>query len=340
MSVTIYDIAKRSGVSVSTVSKVLNNREGVSEAVRVKVLKIAERLGYFPYIKARSTGIFRQKGKYIAEIFGYATPYLVYQISSGISEILNNSRYYEIKFVITDPVSQNQKDKFTLFFDHLIRDKDVTALIASFIEIDEKVINELKKNNIFTVLICSRNDFASFVDIDDFNSAYKATEYLIKTGCKKIGLITPENGIVWNKRKEGFKKALNDYGLIYNPDLIEYEDTFKIEDTKLATSHLIERNKDLDAIIFASDWQAYAGIKYLKEKNIKIPDDISIIGFDDLEFSSLIEPPLTTIRQPMKKMGQIASNIILKMLKNNKFLNEHIILETELIIRETTRKLS
>jgi DNA-binding LacI/PurR family transcriptional regulator len=341
MSVTIKDIAKKCGVTVGTVSKVLNNREGVSEAVRLKILKTAERLGYFPYIKARESGIFRKTGKYICEIYGHATPYLVQKISLGISEILNNSQYYEIKFMLSDPLEKNYKDKINLLFDHIIRDKDVIALIIALSDIDEKIINELVKNKIYIVLINSKSEYASSVLVDDFKSAYKATEYLIKTGCKNIGLIIPEDGLtkVWQNRKEGFKKALLDNKLEYTPDLIEYENTFEIEQTKLAVSHLLEKNKKIDGIIFSSDWQAYAGIKFLKENNIKIPDQISIIGFDDLDFNCFIEPALTTIRQPMEKMGKIASQLVLKMIKENKFIKKQIVLDTELIIRETTKKI-
>jgi len=340
MGVTIHQIAIQSGVSIATVSKVLNNREGVSDAVRVKVLKTAERLGYFPYIKARESGLFRKKGKYVAEIFGHATPHLINEINNGISKIINDTRYYEIKYMLGESEERNES-KLKLFFDHLLRDRDICGLIVAFLNMDEKLLNELRKNNIFTVLINSKNDDVSFVTVDNFKATYQATEFLIKTGCKKIGLIIPENRAVpvWQERKEGFKKALLDYNLKYSPDLIEYEGTFDITQTKLATKELLNRNKGIDGIIYSSDWQAYAGINFLKENKIKIPDDISIIGFDDLEFSTLIEPPLTSVKQPMEAMGRIATKILVEMIKNNQFKIEKHFLDTQIIIRDSTRKL-
>lgn len=338
MSVTIHQIAKQSGVSIATVSKVLNNREGVSSAVRVKVLKTAERLGYFPYIKSRVSGLFRIKSKYIAEIFGHATPYLINEINAGINSIVNNSRYYEIKFIF-DETEERSASKLNLFFNHLLRDKDIAGLIVVFLNMDEKLINELQKNDIFVILINSSSEIAPFVTVDNFKSAYQATEYLIKTGCKKIGLIIPEsrNVPVWQERKEGFKKALQNYALKYSPDLIEYENTFNVEQIKLATAELLNRNKNIDGIIFASDWQAYAGINLLKEKKIQIPDDISVMGFDDLEFNTLIEPPLTSVKQPMREMGEIAMKNLIKLIKNEKNFSKKQILNTQIVVRKSTR---
>ncbi len=340
MAITIHQIAKQSGVSIGTVSKVLNNREGVSDAVRIKVLKTAERLGYFPYIKARASGLFREKGKYIAEIFGHATYHLINEINYGISKIITRSKFYEIKYIF-DETETSGENRLKLFLEHLLRDKGISGLIVSFLALDDKLINDLLKNNIYLVLINSKNDETSYVTVDNFKASYLATEYLIKTGCKHIGLIIPEtrNVPVWQDRKEGFKKALLDYNLTYSTDLIEYENTFDIQQIKLATEELLKRNNNIDAIIYSSDWQAYAGIQLLKEKGIKIPDDISVIGFDNLEFSSLIEPSLTSVKQPMEEMGKIAANILLKMIKEKKRIKEKKILNTEIVVRNSTRRI-
>jgi len=336
MSVTIQEIAKQSGVSTSTVSKVLNNREGISDSVRIKVLKTAERLGYFPYLKARETGLFKRKQKYIAEIFGKATPYLINEISNGLTSIINNSRFYEIKFM----VQESKSEKIELFFDHIIRDQDIAGVIISFLEIDDKIINNLIKNNIYVIFVNSRSEIAPYVTVDNIKASCNITEHLIKAGCRNIGLIIPDNKdvSVWLERKEGYKKALLNNGLVYNPELIEYENSFQIEMVKLATEALLKRNPEIDGIIYASDLQAYAGLKYLKEKGIKVPQQICIAGFDNLEFSELIEPSLTSVDQPMYKMGEIAGKHIIKMIKEKRLENIKETLDTRIIVRETTKR--
>ncbi len=335
MSVTIYDIAKHSNVSISTVSKVLNGRKGVSDAVRLKVLQIAEKLGYFPYLKARETGLFRKKAKYIAEIFGYVNPFLTDQIKKGISNILLNSNFYEINFSLKN--IRRDEDKLKLFFEHSLRDNDIAGLIVSFLNIDDKTINEFVKLNIPIILINSKSDITTSLITDEKLSAFKLTEYLIKRGCKNIGFITPsvESASVWKERLEGYKEALEKNNISYNPDLIENEDYFEIENIKLVTNYLIENNKNIDALIYASDWQAYGGINFLKEKKIKIPENISIAGFDNLEFSKIITPSLTTVEQPLFKMGEDAANLLIRNIDKN-IKKKIITYNTQIIVRDST----
>ncbi len=336
MSVTISDIAKYSNVSISTISKVLNGRPGVSDAVRVKVLQTAEKLGYSPYIKARETGLFRKKAKYIAEIFGYLNPFLTQKLKLGLSSVFNNTNFYEIDYMITD--NKSEENKVKLFFEHAIRDKDIAGIIISFFNINEKLINDFLQVNIPVVLINSYSELANSLIIDEFRSAFKLTEYFIKTGCKKIGMIIPEtdDATVWKYRLDGYKKAMQENGLIYDLNLVEFENSFLIDNIKIATMSLINRVADIDGIIYASDWQAYAGINYLKNNNIKIPDEISVAGFDNLDFSELIIPSLTTIHQPLDKIGQDAANILIDNIKS-KTAPVKLNYNAELIIRNSTK---
>jgi LacI family transcriptional regulator len=339
MSVTLSEIAKKLGVSTSTVSKVLNNRSGVSDEVRVKILKTAEQLRYFPYIKARESGIFRQSSKYVVEIFGYANEHILFEITNGLKNVINASKYYEIAYKMTD--IENKDSKLALFFDHILRDKDICGLISVFVPIDEKIINEFQKNNVYISLVNTRTDIASYVVIDEKKAAHDAVTYLFRTGCRKIGLITPGNRVVpvWNDRIEGFKSGLKECGIDYNPDLIEYETTFQVSNVKLATAELLRKNPGVDAIIYASDIQAYSGMQYLKQQNIRIPDHISVMGFDDLEFSSFIEPSLTSVRQPFLDAGKIAASNLMDMIDAQKSIIKKQVLETKIIERASTRKI-
>ncbi len=338
MSVTLSEIAKKTGVSSSTVSKVLNNRSGVSDSVRVKILKAVEQLRYFPYIKARESGLFRQSSKYIVEVFGYANEHILFEITNGYKNIIYDTKYYEIAYKVTD--IENRDSKLALFFDHILRDKDICGLISAFVPIDEKIINEFQKNNIFISLVNSKSDLASCVLIDEKKAAHDAVMFLHRNGCKKIGFVTPGNRAVpvWNDRIEGFKSGLRASGMDYSPDLMEYETTFQVTNIRLATSELLRKNPDIDAIIYASDVQAYSGIQYLKEQNKKIPDQISVMGFDDLEFSSLMEPTLTSVHQPFREAGKLAAAALMDMINTQKTIIKNKILETTIIERASTRK--
>ncbi len=336
MSVTISDIAKYSNVSISTISKVLNGRPGVSDAVRVKVLQTAEKLGYFPYIKARETGLFRSKAKYIAEVFGYLNPFLTQKIKQGISSVLNQTGFYGVDYTISD--NKKEDSKIKLFFEHAIRDKDIAGIIVSFLDVNDKLINDFLQANIPVVLINSYSELTTSLIIDEKNSAYKLTEYLIQEGHRKIGLIIPDTdgAAVWRQRLEGYKSALQDNNIQYDLNLVEFENSFIIDNIKIATMSLLNRNKDIDAIIFASDWQAYAGINYLKSNNISVPDSISVVGFDNLEFSELIMPALTTIKHPLNKIGEDAAKYLMEAIKK-KSKPEKIVYDTKLIIRNSTK---
>ncbi len=339
MSITIHQIAKESNTSIATVSKVLNNRQGVSEQVRLRVLQTAERLGYFPYIKARETGLFRKKAKFIAEIFGHAHPSLINKLQGGISKIVNATNYYEVTHFLTS-VEEKNINKVKLFINHLHRDNDIAGILISFIKLSDKIIQELINSKLYTVLINIKSDIASSITIDDIKASFIATEYLIKTGCRRIGLIISDdqNVNVWQERIIGYKHALKEYAIPFDQNLIEYEGTFEINQIKLATKSLINKNQNLDAIIFASDWQAYAGIQTIKEMNKSIPDQISVIGFDNLDFNDFIQPSLTSVHQPISKMGELATNLLMDMIKTEKIIKQNIVLKSELIIRNSTKK--
>lgn len=340
MKLTIHEIAKASNVSIATVSKVLNNRKGVSEQVRLKVLQTAERLNYSPYIKARETGMFRKKAKYVAQIYGNAHRLLINSLEEGISQVINKTNFYEVKHFLT--YQEEQKiNKVKLFINNLQRDQDIAGLIILFLHINDKVISDLINHNIYTVLVNTRSEIAPYVVVDNAHASYIATEHLIKTGCKNIGIIISddENTDIWSERLEGFKKALQKHHLKFSPEIIEYENTFETYQTKLAVNQLINKNPKLDAILFASDVQAYAGIQYLNENKIKIPDDISVIGFDDLEFDEFIAPKLTSIRQPMKEMGETAMGLLFEMIDKESMIQKAITLESKLVIRESTKSL-
>ena len=190
-------------------------------------------------------------------------------------------------------------------------------------------------DKIAKVVSCSK------VIINDREAAYRATTHLIKTGCRKIahfrGPLMPQNSI---DRFLGYKKALEDHELIYDPKLVYICKDMSFDEGKKYAKQLLNDHKDVDGIFVNTDLVAIGAINELNEQNIKIPEDISIIGFSNWFMSSVISPSLSTIDQPGFKMGKIACKLLLKQIKNEKknqvYENKIVELKTKLILRNST----
>ena len=190
-------------------------------------------------------------------------------------------------------------------------------------------------DKIAKVVSCSK------VIINDREAAYRATTHLIKTGCRKIahfrGPLMPQNSI---DRFLGYKKALEDHELAYDPKLVYICKDMSFDEGKKYAKQLINEHQDVDGIFVNTDLVAIGAISELNEQNIKIPEEISIIGFSNWFMSSVISPSLSTIDQPGFEMGKNACKLLLKQIKNEKknqvFENKIVELKTKLILRNST----
>jgi LacI family transcriptional regulator len=172
------------------------------------------------------------------------------------------------------------------------------------------------------------------------DGAFQAAKALIKMGRKNLGLILPEETaeLLWQERLDGYKKALSSANIRYNPYLIINEHTYSLEESALATKTLLDREPGIDAIIYGSDVQAYGGLEALFELGRKVPDDISVIGFDNLHFSRITRPPLSSVSQPMFEMGQKASQMLVNAIRKKDFSDKMITLKSRLILRQSSHK--
>lgn len=340
MTVTIKDIAKEAGVSPAAVSKALNNRGGISVALKLKIEKIARRKGYSPYVKARLSGMYSAAFKYIGVIYTSAGGHLIKEVQSGIDSILKDSGYYELRYNTSYADDLNSQERLEAFLDKIIQDKNVAGLIFVFLKISDPQIAMLQEKGIQVIILNNYSDYGKCVFTDNQAAAYEATKELLKTGKKNVGLIMPEETSenIWQDRLEGYKKALREAKIRYNPLLVVYEHSFSLEESAIATECLLKRNPEVDAIIYGSDIQAYGGIKALKEMSKSIPDDIAVVGFDDMDFSRIIEPSLSSVRQPMFEMGQEAAKMLLEGIKKKSYSHRVIKLKSKFIPRQSTHK--
>ncbi len=340
MATTIKDIAKELGVSTAAVSKALNNRPGIGLPLKLRIEKKAQELGYAPYLKARQTGMYERSLKYLAVIYAKAGEHLVGEIESGIKETIKDSGFYELHYTVDVYNDLYDEQRKEVFLDKIISEKGVCGLISAFLSLSGSTIAKLQKNNIPVVLLNNYSDYGQCVVIDNIEASFKVTKKLIELGHKKIGLIMPEESkeSIWQDRLEGYKKALKENKLPYDPYLIVYEHTFDLKEAGLATKVLLEREPSVTAIIYGSDLQAYGGLKMLRELEKNIPDDVAVIGFDDMPFSRISNPPLTSVKQPMRKMGQMGARLLLDAIAEKKFPNKVVTLKSELILRRSCQK--
>jgi DNA-binding LacI/PurR family transcriptional regulator len=332
MSATIYDIAREAQVSIGAVSKALNNRPGVSEELRERIKGIANRLQYFPYIKSRENGLMAQESK-------RSGAHLLDEIQQGIDAALDASGFRELRFTvqINDMVQESTK-KF--IFDKIFNDAQICGALFVFIPLTDSDIARFKRTNIHVVQLNNFSNFGQSVSIDDFGAAYEATSQLIKLGHRVIGFVLPNDVVdqVWRDRLAGYKKAITDQGFEYDGSWIGNESSFVPKESGLVTHELLVNNPSMTAILYGSDIQALGGLRMLREMHLRVPEDIAVIGFDDMQICDLLDPPLASVHLPMLEQGKLGTEMLLESIKAKSFTNEKRVLKSKLVLRRSADK--
>lgn len=346
---TILDVAKYAGVSISTVSNVLNKSKYVSEDLTKKVYESVEKLNYVRDSVASNMkrGYTKTIGVITSDICGLFYPYVL----KGIYNVSNN---YDYSITIYDShVFGNKKGlhKEEESFRHLFSNKVDGIIFVSSVSKDMECdyINNLKKSSsIFkkTPLVSLERDFSQYgidsVFYDNTEVVNIAVEHLVSCGCKNIVFIGgPINEELPEGRKRGYLNAMAKNGFFVNEnEMIEHGD-YTHESGYKAMKILLSKNNKIDGIYVANDQMAIGALKYLKEKNIKIPEDVKLIGTDNVFISSVIEPSISTINIQKIEMGKLAANILFKRIEEikNENINNEVMVEkipTKLVVRKTT----
>jgi len=333
MKITIDDIAKLAGVSISTVSLVINNKEGVAEETRQKVLDAIEKTNYEPNHMAQ--GLVTNTTKQINLIisspeYKYLTHPKLYKIIHNISQIVNESDY----FLSINIIKQQQERSF---IKSQIRKKMVDAIILVGVRMSNDELVEIGNYDLPIITIGRYFKEADIYSVicDDFKGGYLATKHLINKGHQVIGYIgqlskisTPE------ERLRGYKTALQEENIDIYDRLIKSANFYR-ESGYNATEKMLEENKEITAIFCGNDLMAFGAIDLILEKGFSVPEDISIIGFDNIEcFDQKI--PLTTIQQPMGRMGEIAGQKTVDLLNSFDNISKISKVDVELIERKST----
>jgi|YelNatPaOPRAMG01_1025707.scaffolds.fasta_scaffold02505_22 LacI family transcriptional regulator len=325
----IQEVAKLAGVSPSTVSRALNGFPGISEKTRIRIIEVAKKLNYKPnyrgqVLTSRST---KTIGLLITDITNPFFP----EVVRGAEETSNEAGYT----ILLGNTSESE-EKETNYLEFFSRGP-VDGVIISASRISNEQIISLAEEGLPIVVInrVFEHPSISYVATDMVKGGYLATMHLIRLGHSKIALINgPHHSEAAEKRLEGYKMALREEGIDYNPELVSYN--VPIAESAYKEVIKLFYSKDPPTAIFAyNDLMAFGVINAAKELGIKIPEELSIIGFDDIFFSSFTDPPLTTIRQQKKDLGQKAVELLFKLMKGER---ECLLLEPELTIRGTTTR--
>ena len=339
--ITIQDIAKKAGVSLGTVSAILNLKNNVKPSTREKILRVMKALNYRPKGVARNLRFGSTE-----KIIGIIIKELNYPFYTAIAEGAKryaSSKGFSLIVASSDYDHENEK-KFTNLFSTM----DIKgAIIAPVIEGNSEIehLLTLKMLNYPFVLLAGIKDLAAnVVEIDNITAIKKAVQYLIREGHKRIvHFAGPPQSAHTEERVDGFRNAFSEAPVVFNKEMIirigsdkegSYERTIKYFRSK--------KQKDYPtAIVCFNDLQALAVITALKDLKIKVPEDISIIGNDDIHFTETYSVPLTTIKPPQKEIGERAAEILIRNIESTTLLPiERVVLDAELIIRKSTRKLN
>lgn len=333
--ITIKDIANQLNISPSTVSRALQDHPDISVATKKKIVELAEQMGYQPNALAMSL---RKKRSHV---IGIIVPEIVHHffssVISGIDQIAYDSGY---NILISQSNESFQREKHNL--QTLISSRVDGILISCTRETTETKHIENALNSNIPVVFFDRvipNIQIDQVIIDDKRAAFEATEYLIKTGCRRIAHYKgPASLTISHNRLNGFLAALDNYNVPVNNDLIVECDNF--DDAERITIEMIRNNALPDAIFTVNDMTALGAISALNKYEIKIPEQVSIMGFTNGLSSRFSNPALSTVEQNGFLMGNSAANRLLQRIKTGDIFNPAIdFIPTELVIRESTRKL-
>ena len=340
-SITIKDIAKALGLSTSTVSRALNGSYEIGTETKKLVLEYAEKVNYRPNPIALS--LKEQKSHSIGVVVCEVANNYFSQAINGIESIAYNRGYHVI---ITQ--THESFDRESVNVEHLLSrhvDGLLVSLSAETIDLTQyKYLREKGFPIVFFDRIAEEIDTHKVI-VDNFKGTFEATELLVKTGFTKIAHLTNSaNLVISRERLNGFKAALDQYGIQLNPEYIKHCDHGGMiqEEVEIAVKELLNLDERPDAIFVASDRLTVSCMHILKKLGVKVPDEIAIAGFTNSDEAELFDPPLTVVRQPAFQIGQIATELLIKTIESKRPIEEYTtqILETELIVRTSSKKIA
>lgn len=327
---TINDIAKLAGVSKATVSMVINSKDSnISEETRNKILDIAKELNYIPNFAARSLTTNR------TNTIGIIVPDITNPFFSEISRAIEdkaNSKGYSVILCNTDNILEKEE-----VYVKLLISKQIDGVIFISGGKTSGGVELLKANNIPFVLVDRYvEEYQDLYGVycENTKGMIEAMEYLYNIGRRKIAFVTGRKDLeISIQRFNGYTIAAKKYG-IFDEKLI-FDGDFTAEGGKTATEEMLKKCTDIDAILYSNDIMAMGGIKALTKKGYRVPQDVAVVGFDDIQISQLMQIELTTVAQPIYDMGRAACSLLIDIINHKEIKKKIIYFTPKLVIRES-----
>jgi LacI family transcriptional regulator len=325
---TLKEVAEHAQVSKATVSRVLNNNSHVAEELRIRVLESIRLLGYQPNRAARRlrASVSDVLGLIISDI---ENPFFI----SVVRGVEDTAYVSQMSVVLCNTDENPAKQQMYL---RVMQAERVAGLIISPTNVNED-FTELRQLGIPVILLDRRTDKfeTDAVTIDNVGGAYLAVKHLVDLGYERIGTIGGSPHLTTGReRYEGYRKALNAAGLKIDEKLVKIGD-FKTDSGYQLASELINLPRPPQAIFVANNLMTLGALRVLRENNVRVPQDVALVGFDDMPWSSELCPPLTAISQPTYELGQETVNLLLRRLANPDAPIRTVTLQPRLIVRES-----
>ncbi|WP_078434995.1 LacI family DNA-binding transcriptional regulator [Metabacillus halosaccharovorans] len=325
------DVAKLANVSPATVSRVLSNPDLVSKETREKVMEVINKVNYKPHIVARQ---FRTKEtKIILVVVPDITSAFFSKVLRGIEHVAVQNGY---QVILGDTENDTEREQEYI---NLLLQKQADGMVLLTARQDKTQLEEIAEH-FPMVLACEYMDGLNVptVSIDNISSARKATEHLIQQGHTKIAHITgPINVILSRDRLRGFQQAMMSHDLEIDSAYIQ-EGDFTFESGYHQMLKLLALETPPSAVFVFNDEMAMGVIKAVKDSHLSIPENVAVVGFDNIKMSSVIEPNLTTINQPKYEIGKKAMELLLKLINGESLQKKKFVMKDELIVRESSVK--
>ena len=336
--VTIRQVAEEAGVSIQTVSRVVNNRYDVAAETRQRVQQAIERLGYQPNAIAR--GLVSRRSRTLGVVTYDLTDFFYTSVVAGAEEEAHNTGYV---LMLGNSRRSVQEEPVYL---HLLNERHVDGILFAREShtVGETHVITLANSGIPVVMTGFKNPLLNTVDIDNIAGGRGATECLIANDHRRIACITgPLSTLVAQERLQGCREALAAVG-ICDHDLLVAEGDFSHRSGYQAMQQILSRvdqqHLPFTAVFAHNDRMAIGAISALRQAGFKIPEDVSIAGYDDIPEAEFADPPLTTIRQPMISVGSEAIRLLVRHIDDPDLGPEQILLGTELVWRQSVRRIA
>lgn len=328
-------MAKRLNISASTVSRALRGKSEIKTSTREAVVKMAEQLQYQPNLVAQN--LRNKKTRTLGVIVPDLVPHFFSTSISGIQNVAVEKEY-KIMICQSNESLETEVSAIRMFSSHCV-DGLLISLSAQTQRYEH--LESLYARN-FPIVLFDRyydNKEVSKVTVNDYEGAFKATEHLIQQGCRRIAhLAGPEKLFIGKRRLRGYLDAMRAYQLPIDEEMIRHSSLSKA-DIVHHTNSLLELPEPIDGLFAINDSVAIEAMLVMKEKGVKMPEDIALVGFTNEPSSALINPSLTTITQPAFEIGQLAARTLIEQIETPEdFTPKTIVLDTELVVRNSSRK--